>query len=235
MAEPASPDSASTPPRVGAECSCPADPRIARHFDERMGRVAVAGELPEMVDVSRGLLELLADVGELRPTVLELGSGSGALTVALLERGAARAVGVDLSAESVATARRRADQAGVGSRASFEVGDGAQVALEEHDWVVLDRVICCYAHVDPLLANSIAAAGRRYAFSVPHVGGWRGLVNRLIFIAERATDRLRRRPPCPGYMHSIGKIERRLAKAGFRPLRRRTAGLWYAAVFEREG
>jgi magnesium-protoporphyrin O-methyltransferase len=214
------------------DCCRPPDPRIARHFDRRMREAAAAGAMPEMVDVSRGLLGLLDDVAHERPTLLELGSGSGALTVALLERGAARADGVDLSAESVATARRRADGAGVGSRASFRVGDGAQVALEPHDWVVLDRVICCYAHVDRLLANSIGAAAQRYAFSVPHVRGWRGLLNRLQFGAENATNRLRGRP-CPGYLHDIGMIERHLGAAGFRRLRHRTVGRWYAAVFER--
>lgn len=185
-----------------------------------------------MADVSRGLLELLADAAQVRPTLLELGAGSGGLTVALLQLGATRADGVDLSPESVATARRRADEAGVGSRARFEVGDGAHARLEQHDWVILDRVICCYAHVDRLLVNSIAAAGGRYAFSVPHVRGWRGLVNRLIIGAENATNRLRGRP-CPGYLHDIGAIERRLTDAGFRRLRWRTVGLWYAAVFER--
>ena len=233
MLDPQHEDGASgSAPHKATDCCRPSDPRIASHFDQRMRDLAAAGEMPEMVDVSRGLLALLDDVAQERPTLLELGSGSGALTVALLERGAARADGVDLSSESVATARRRAEQSGLGSRAEFRVGDGAQVQLEQHDWVVLDRVICCYPHVDQLLSNSIGAAGRRYAFSVPHVRGWRGLANWLEFSAESLIDRLRRRP-CPAYLHDIGMIERRLAVAGFRRLRQKTVGRWYAAVFER--
>lgn len=232
MLDPAPDESAPPPTDARTDSCCPADPRICRHFDKRMREFAAAGELPQMVDISRGMLELLADVAQVRPTLLEIGAGSGAMTVALLERGAERADAVDLSAESVATARRRADAAGVGSRASFQVGDGAQVELEKHDWVVLDRVICCYPDADRLLANSIGAAGRRYAFSVPHVRGWRGVANWLIFNAENATNRFRGRP-CPGYLHEIGMIERRLAAAGFRRLRDRTVRLWYAAVFER--
>lgn len=233
MLDPRPDDSMPTRPTVEtADCCSPADPRIARHFDERMRDIAAAGELPQMVDISRGLLELLDDVAQVMPTLLELGSGSGAMTVALLEGGAARADGVDLSAESLAIARRRADEAGVGPRATFTVGDGAQVPLDPHDWVVIDRVICCYADVDRLLANSIGAAVHRYAFSVPHVSGWRGFVNRLEFGFDSACNRLRGRP-CPGYLHDIGMIERRLAGAGFRRLRHRTVGRWYAAVFER--
>ncbi|MGI8929221.1 MAG: class I SAM-dependent methyltransferase [Candidatus Limnocylindrales bacterium] len=214
------------------DCCAAVDPRIARHFDKRMRAAAAAGEFPQMVEVSRGLLGLLSDVESVRPTLLELGCGSGGLTVALLERGAVRADGVDLSPESVATAKRRAEMAGVDSRVNFQLGDGSQAAVSPHDWVVLDRVICCYSDVDRLLANSIGAAEKRYAFSVPLDNGWQGLVNRTILTAEKLTRRLRGNP-CPGYTHSIAKIRRRLRDAGFEALRERKVGLWYAAVFER--
>jgi magnesium-protoporphyrin O-methyltransferase len=195
---------------------------------------AAAGALPEMVAVSRRLLELLEDVGATRPTVLELGSGSGALSVALLERGAAAADGIDLSPESVATAQRRAATAGVAERASFVVGDGAQVPLTTHDWVVIDRVICCYPHMDRLLGNAIGAARRRVAFSVPVSYGWRGLITRAIETIENATNRVRGRP-CPGYVHDIRRIEARLAAAGFSRSLHARVGLWYAAVWDRAG
>jgi SAM-dependent methyltransferase len=213
-------------------CTVEVDPRIARHFDGDMRRHAEAGTLPSMARTSGRLLELLSDVGELRPTVLELGAGSGALSVALVERGAARADGVDLSPRSVAAAQRRAERAAVANRAHFEVGDGAQVELERHDWVVLDRVICCYAHLDQLLANSIAAAERRFVMSLPLSTGWRGLIAKSVVLLENATNRLRRRP-CPGYVHPVPMIERRLDAAGFRMLRFKRVGLWHTAVYER--
>ena len=211
---------------------CPADPAIARHFDSEMRSHAERGELPEMVDVTRTLLEMLPDVADARPTLLELGCGSGALTVELLRRGAARAAGVDLSAGSLAMARRRADAAGVAERVAFSHADASVVALEQHDWVVLDRVICCYRHLGQLLANAIPAARRRFIFSVPHDRGWRGLVTRSVVLAERLFNRLRR-APCAAFVHDIAEIERRLAEAGFERREWRNAGLWYAAVFER--
>ena len=213
-------------------CAVEVDPRIARHFDKSMRDRAAAGALPEMVAVSRRLLEMLSDARELRPTVLELGSGSGALSVALLERGAAAATGIDLSPESVATAQRRAATAGVAERATFVVGDGAQASLNAHDWVILDRVICCYPDMDRLLANAIGAARRRVAFSVPPSSGWAGWVARLIVTFENAAMRFRRRQ-CPGYVHDIRQIETRLADAGFTRSRHARVSLWYAAVWER--
>jgi len=213
-------------------CAADVDPRIARHFDGEMAAHDEAGTLPPMKQVSQRLLTLLSDVGEARPTLLELGCGSGALTVALLESGAVSADGVDLSPGSLSVARRRAAEAGVAERVSFQLGDASRAQVEPHDWVVLDRVICCFGEVDQLLANSMGVAGRRYVFSVPHSRGWRGAVNHAIRAAENLTNRWRGRP-CPGYTHSVPMIERRIADAGFRRLRSTTIGLWYAAVWER--
>ncbi len=213
-------------------CASVADPRIARHFDGDMVRHRGAGTLPEMVHTSRKLLELLSDVTALRPSVLELGAGSGALSVALLERGASRTDAVDLSPASVELARQRAEAAGVADRAAFSVGDGSVAALEPHDWVVLDRVICCYEHVDRLLANALGAARQRLAMSVPLSTGWRSVITKAIVTVENATNRLRGRP-CPGFVHSVPMIERRLAAAGFSRVSVARVELWHVAVYER--
>jgi SAM-dependent methyltransferase len=218
-------------------CGQSADPRIARHFDRKVQEPSATGEPAGLHSVSQRVLEALGDVAESRPSILELGCGRGALTVSLLERGASRASGIDLSPASIEIARRRAEVAGArvagaSARASFEVGDGASIDLERHDWVVLDRVMCCYPHVGRLLDNSIDAAGSRYAFSVPESRGLRGIVSRAIVWLENLTRALRRKP-CPGYVHDIRRIEQRLTMAGYRQVRASTAGLWYVAVFER--
>jgi predicted TPR repeat methyltransferase len=215
-------------------CAAPsAHPTIAKHFDQRVEMLSEqAGGFPEMVDVSRALLSMLAPLATVeRPSLLELGSGSGGLTVALLESGVVTADGVDLSPGSVATARRRAEAAGVADRATFSVGDGSTHPVSTHDWVVLDRVICCFPHVEALLTHSISAARRRYAFSLPHARGWRRFVNWALITFDNTFDRLRG-SGCPGYLHSMSKIERRLRAAGFRRSDERLIGLWYAAVWE---
>lgn len=227
--QPVPPDSTPDP----ADCCVPpTDPRIARHFDHKMRERTAAGALPPLHSVSAQLLEQLADVGEAAPSILEIGCGSGALTVALLERGALRASGVDLSPGSIDAARRRAAEAHLDDRTSFRVGDGATGELEAHDWVVLDRVICCYRDVSRLLSNAIPAAQRRIAFSVPDSRGGFGWMNRVEELIEGVVNVVRGRP-CPGYVHDIGLIEGRLAQAGFRPLRTANAGRWYVGVFER--
>jgi SAM-dependent methyltransferase len=187
---------------------------------------------PPLHEVSAELLTALGDLGDPPPSVLELGCGSGALSVTLLERGAAFVDGVDLSPGSLEVARNRAARAGVDDRASFVLGDAASVALAPHDWVVLDRVVCCYADVDRLVARSVAAARRRYAVSVPVSAGWRGTLKRALLALEAVTARWRG-TPCPGYVHDVARIEAAIVAAGFTRLRGSRSGMWQVAVFER--
>lgn len=219
--------------RQTAAC-CADDPIIARHFDGRIAELIdeFKGELPPMVDVSEMLLGLLGDVADAHPTLLELGSGSAALTVELLRRGASTAEAVDLSPQMVSAARRRADEAGVGDRVSFHVGDGAAVDVAAHDWVVLDRVMCCYPDVAGLLANATRAATRRVAYSVPTSRGWRGLLNKIGWGFDNVPSMVRR-DACRTFVHDIGRIDAALAGAGFARTRDAHLALWYAAVWDR--
>lgn len=186
-----------------------------------------------MVDVSARLLDSLDDAASIRPTVLELGCGTGALSVALLELGATRATGLDLSPTSLDVARGRAAAAAVEDRATFILGDASAIPLEAADWVILDRSLCCFAHADQLIAAAAAMAQRRIALSVPESRGWRGIVNRVLWGAENLWDALR--GGCRGYVHDLHRLEDRLRRAGFQPVEARSGHhrLWHIGVYER--
>src|SRR5262245_61925959 len=123
--EPRPPDPGAAPASHAADCCRTPDPRIASHFDQRVTNATADDTFPEMVEVSRGLLYMLCDAADKQPTLLEFGCGSGAMSVTLLESGAAHADGIDLSPVSIATAQKRAAAAGVGDRATFTVADGS--------------------------------------------------------------------------------------------------------------
>ncbi|MDQ4035431.1 MAG: methyltransferase domain-containing protein [Chloroflexota bacterium] len=212
-------------------CGPPADPRVARRFDRSWTDWDDAEGFPEIVDVSARLVDQLRDATLERPSVLEIGCGTGGVSVALLEMGARSVKGVDLSAASVDLARRRAAHAGFAEQATFEVGQGAAVLGEVHDWVVVDRVLCCDGNLDRLLAAVIGAARSRIAVSVPESRGWRGLLNRPMWAAENVWDLLHQ--GCRGYVHDVRRIEQRLASAGFREVSSGHVGLWHVAVYAR--
>ena len=217
----------------------PGDPtavdRIARAFDRQAGELPVdAVSWPKPSRISLRLMEMLEDVTEVRPTLLELGCGTGVASVRLAQQGARHVTGIDLSPASVDIAVRRAAEAGLDqTRVRFVVGDAASIQLERHDWVLLDRVICCYPSAEDLLANAAGAAGDRLAFAVPESRGWRGYLNRVGWGAENLGKAVLRRPTCPGLVHDVDAIERTLVNAGFRMVRKTRRGLWYAAVFDR--
>jgi SAM-dependent methyltransferase len=212
-------------------CTHPVDPRIARRFDEKAAAWADADDFPPLLEVSARFLDVMRDASLVRPSVLELGCGTGGLTLALLEMGAQRAHGVDLSASSIEVARRRAARAGYGAQATFVVGNAAEAPLEQHDWVVLDRVICCFGDADRLLGSAMRAARSRIAISLPESRGWRGLINRPLWMAENIWDIVS--GGCRGYVHDVRRLERQLADEGFHPVRRRHSGLWALSVYER--
>jgi SAM-dependent methyltransferase len=180
---------------------------------------------------------LLAAIGpdaSAEPTILELGAGTGGLAVELLKCGAAHVTGVDLSAASLAAAWKRVTMAGIpGERATFIPGDATRIDVEPHDWVVLDRAICCYADVERLMATAIGSARNRIAYSVPESDGWRRRLQRIKWWGQDTLDALRGNRPSPGYFHSVSKINATLRHAGFRPTREWRFRLWRLAIYDR--
>lgn len=204
---------------------------MARRFDREWSAWDDDEGFPSIADVSAALLDRLTDAPLMRPRVLEIGSGTGGVSVALLEMGARSVRGIDLSPSSVAVARRRAAAASFEDAASFEVAEGQAISAHAVDWVVLDRVLCCDARADEMLQAAIGMARVRVALTVPDSRGWRGLLNRPMWAAESGWDLLR--GGCRGYVHDLRRFERRLREAGFLPVRTGHRGLWHIGVYDR--
>ena len=93
------------------ECACPADSRIARHFDAKVAERLANRQDPGLIAVSERLRDALVSLDANGKTVLELGCGRGGLLLGLVQAGAARATGVDLSSAGIDAARSRFEQA----------------------------------------------------------------------------------------------------------------------------
>jgi len=115
--------------------------------------------------------------------ILDLGTGTGCLLLALLhEFPAATGIGVDLSAEAAATARRNAARLGVAARAGLVVGDWGEALAGSFDLVISNPPYIESAAI-PLLAAEVA----RYDPPLALDGGADGLVayRRLATAAAR--------------------------------------------------
>lgn len=107
---------------------------------------------PDSETLVETALGLLRDVAA--PAILDLGTGTGCLLLALLhERRDARGLGVDLSEEAVATAKRNAAALGLGGRASFRRANWADGIDERFDLVVSNPPYIATAEIATLEAE----------------------------------------------------------------------------------
>src|SRR4029450_4653906 len=94
-------------------CCCSFDDTAGRHFNDRIATRDLARYRTRGPDATTRLLrEGLARAGQINGSLLDIGSGIGALTFELLDAGISRAVGIDAASAYVTAARKGADRRG---------------------------------------------------------------------------------------------------------------------------
>ncbi|HEX6938113.1 MAG TPA: methyltransferase domain-containing protein [Longimicrobiales bacterium] len=163
---------------------------------------------------ARRLVEALAEAAPLeRATTLEIGAGIGGLSLALLERGVARATTIDAAPATAAVARALAAERGVADRLDVRVGDFAeQPAGDRYDAVVLDRVVCCYPDWRALLAPAAGTARRAIAMTYPRNVWYMRLFTRVLNATMAALRRQYR-----FYIHPAPAMREELRRHGLEP------------------
>ena len=118
---------------------------------------------------TQALIGALMRAGVERSTLLDIGGGVGAIQLELLKAGAREAISVDVSAAYLDVAREEAARQGFGGRVMFQVGDFVDVApqIPTADVVTLDRVVCCYDKMEPLVRASAERCRRLYGLVYP--------------------------------------------------------------------
>jgi SAM-dependent methyltransferase len=207
-------------------CSCASIGATARHFDEARAREELrkllgSGPAATTEGLLRELAALAPASGAPPETVLDVGSGIGALSLGLLERGARRATGVDLSPAALRVQAEEAARRGLAERVELHEGDFVELAphLPVADLVTLDRVVCCYPAYAPLLDAAAAHSGRLLALSFPRARWW----VKAMFRADNLWRRLRG-DAFRTFVHPPRAMAELLAARNFR--RRRVARTW---------
>jgi magnesium-protoporphyrin O-methyltransferase len=202
-------------------------------FNADYARREVRAYLKKGIDKhARRMVEavLAADVNG--ASVLEVGGGIGGLHQELLKRGAARAVGVDISAAYVSAAQSLAEKLGTRERVDYRVADFARESdsVPAADLVLLHRVVCCYPDMPALVAAAGRHTRRLMALSFPRAAWYMRLFEKLTNFAMWLT-----RSGFRFYLHAPEAIVAAAAAVGLRPAQHISSWPWRIVVFERAG
>ena len=184
-----------------------------------------------LTGTARTLTELAGDVRD--ASVLGIGGGIGAIELELLRAGAARATSVEISGGYEEEAEKLFAERGYAGRVDRRVGDFVADAatIDEHDVVVLHRVVCCYPDADALVGEAAAHARRLLLLTYPqdrwYIRSGVHIINAFLGLSR-----------C-GFRTYAHPVERILAAAAERGLttveRTRHGALWESASLSRAG
>ena len=211
--------------RAGIEEQFGAD--AARDELERYRRDGLRPTTRALIDAIRG-----ESAGVQGGDVLDIGGGVGGASHALLERGAARAVHVDLSPAFLDAAREEAGRRGLADRIRFVDADFVAAAdgVPSADVVILDRVICCYPEMELLVERSAERARRIWGAVYPRdrwpIRAAARLANAWLTL-RRSSFRV--------FVHSPRAIDATLRMAGLERGRVQRTWVWEVVVYERRG
>jgi magnesium-protoporphyrin O-methyltransferase len=180
---------------------------------------------------TRAMIHLLRRALKDGSTLLDIGGGIGAIQYDLLEAGVQEVTAVDASSAYQQAARAEAERRGVSARIQFRLGDFVTLAPEvaAADIVTLDRVVCCYPDMEPLVRLSAERCRRLYGLSYPR---YRWPV-RAVVSTENAFRRLFRNP-FRSFVHSPVVMDRLLTTLGFTLQSKVRTFAWEVVVYERE-
>ena len=164
-------------------------------------------------------------------SVLDVGCGAGGAHLELLRQGVAeRAIGVDVASAYLAEARANAAQLNLSDRVTYEQQDFAQAAASfaPADVVLMDRVICCYPHLAPLLGAAAQHTQQYLCLSFPHDEWWTRLPYR-VFDFFQTLFRCKYR----FYLHPQAQVVALAQTAGLQPVHTDRTPFWQIMVFVR--
>jgi magnesium-protoporphyrin O-methyltransferase len=179
---------------------------------------------------TRRLIDGLASGGVDGLTILDIGAGVGAVHHALLVDGAASAVDVDASGPYLDAARAEADRRGLGDRVAYVKGDAVAVAdrLPQADLVALDRVVCCYPHMEALVRVAADRTRRRLGLVLPRDDAW----IRAGVAASNRWSSLRRNP-FRVHVHRTAGVLGVARASGLVPVADHRGAFWQTVILER--
>src|SRR5881409_4121058 len=158
------------------------------------------------------MIHLLRRAGVEGSTLLDIGGGIGGIQYDLLEAGVREVTAVDASSAYQRAARAEAERRGVSARIQFQLGDFVALApqVAAADIVTLDRVVCCYPDMEPLVRLSAERCRRLYGLVYPR-DQW---IERTVVQIQNFFRALWRNP-FRSFVHPVAAMDALIRSLGF--------------------
>jgi magnesium-protoporphyrin O-methyltransferase len=176
------------------------------------------------------LINLIRARGVEGASLLDVGAGVGAIHLALLEAGAAKAIDVDASREYLAAAGSEAERRGLADRVDYRYGDLVELAadLPPTDVVTLDSVICCYPYLPALTSAVLSVRPRLVGFTYPRDTWWMRVFMRLYNIVHAV-----RRSPARYFAWRHEQLRDLMSAAGYTEVHNGGIAVWRVVLYAR--
>jgi 2-polyprenyl-3-methyl-5-hydroxy-6-metoxy-1,4-benzoquinol methylase len=185
------------------------------------------GATRRLLDAILANTELSADT-----SLLDIGGGVGVLQHELARAGVGFITAVDASTPYLKLLEGEARDGNYEDRQKLVCGDFVDVSeqVPESSIVTLDKVICCYPHMDRLVASSAKKAQKLYAIVVPRDS----LLMRLFSVVANCFMRTVLHWSFRSYVHRMADIDRVCREQGLYPRFTHTGFIWRVRLYTRE-
>jgi len=162
-------------------------------------------------------------------SILEVGSGAGALHMNLVNSGAQRSIGVDASewASKAAERLKKEIDPSLNSKTIVSEFSKTQQDYGNFSLVIMDRSICCYPDLSGLLRSAIYHSSDLIALSMPRKLVWIRIGATLINIVQSVLRKKFRI-----YVHSQDQVDKMLSDNSFKRIYSDQTRIWQIAVYQ---
>lgn len=212
---------------MNSDHCCGAD----RLFDQKGARKELKRYLKKGPrNTTRRLLSYLDHYNKQGKRLLDIGGGIGAIQWYFLSHMGAETTDVDAADAYLKVAKEYATEHHWEDRCKFVKGDFSEVgsAIQVHDFVTLDRVICCYPDYISLLKMAMDKCGSVLALSYPMSSPIAQLISEMTGMYLYM-----KRNPFRTFIHSSSAVESFITSQGFKLKHKGLTFPWHVQVYER--
>jgi magnesium-protoporphyrin O-methyltransferase len=175
------------------------------------------------------LLEPLRERVQVEGSLLDIGSGVGALIWELLGNGINQAYYIEISDAYSEAFKERVVAKSMEKQVNILTGDFTEhhPNLPDVDVVTMDKVICCYQDYRPLVKLSLKKARKLYAYTIPRDLWWVKAVNKVESLIKYFGNYLRT------HIHPTAEIEEMVVSQGFRKIYQKTHREWLTVIYSK--